>query len=287
MRLLFVTPHDPEDARAYSGTTLRMRRAFARAGADVIPFGPLQERFTRSLQALKMAYRLAGREYERFRSPVLLRGYAAQIERAARETRADVVFGASSLPLAYVRSVPFGYWIDATFDGFMGLYPQARPMSRRGLRNGRETERAALDAAALAGTIDVVKRDDALQAEALVDLALAVERRRADLVHGQLSLLAEGLHLALRIDAVAPHRLRQVRRRDRIGELPAAAGAGVRLGAGRTRRRRRRRVTAGALVFFRASRGSHQEQRHEDQTGRRRASELPHGGKTYLACRQG
>lgn len=150
MRIAFVTPHAPDDPYEYSGTTLRMRRAFERAGADVVPVGPLAERGRRGGQALKLAYRLARREYERFRSPVLLRGYARQIVQAMRDTGADVAFGASSLPFAFTPEIPYGYWVDATFEGFRALYPQARPFAQRALHNGYTTDRAALQGARLA-----------------------------------------------------------------------------------------------------------------------------------------
>ncbi len=150
MRIAFVTPHTPDDPYAFSGTTLRMRRAFERAGADVVTVGPLADRGRRAGQAMKLAYRLVGREYERFRSPLLLRGYGRQIAQAMRDTGADVAFGASSLPFAFTPSIPYGYWVDATFEGFRRLYPQVRPFAQRALRNGHATDRAALRSARLA-----------------------------------------------------------------------------------------------------------------------------------------
>src|SRR5439155_9031522 len=93
-----------------------------------------------------------------------------------------------------------------------------------------ELRQVDLDRARRTGAVDVAKLHDALQAEGLVHLALAVERFGADGVHRQLAAFAEHTGLAVRIEAITRRLTREERRARRIGDLPAASRARARLG---------------------------------------------------------
>ena len=66
-----------------------------------------------------------------------------------------------------------------------------------------ELRKVNLDRPGRARAVDVPKLHDALQTEALVHLALAVERLGADGVHRELAPFAEDPRLAVRIEAIA------------------------------------------------------------------------------------
>lgn len=140
MRILFATTHDPDDRRAYSGTTYHMRRALERAGADVVPFGPLPHRGAWWMKPRKALFRLRGYEHERFREPALLHALGLLLEQAAQHHHADLVFSAGGHLVSGIRRVPFACWPDATFVALTRLYPQTRPFSPPALRNGHRQD---------------------------------------------------------------------------------------------------------------------------------------------------
>ncbi len=141
MRVLFASTHDLDDRRVYSGITYHMRKAFERAGATVIPLGPLRAPGAWWMKPRKLAYRALGREHERLREPRLVRAFARQIEAATLASRADIAFGTGVHVVGAVTEVPFACWPDATFSALYKLYDTPRPFSRAAVRNADALER--------------------------------------------------------------------------------------------------------------------------------------------------
>src|SRR5438552_14763141 len=81
MKLAFVTTFDPHDPHRWSGHGFHMARALESAGCSLQYIGPLRERNVWYFKGLQLAYRtLRGQELQREREPVILDGYAQQIE---------------------------------------------------------------------------------------------------------------------------------------------------------------------------------------------------------------
>src|SRR5262245_45994068 len=108
-----------------------------------------------------------------------------------------------------------------------------------------------------------MKSDEALQPEVLVHLALAVEGRRANLVHRELALLAVRADLALWIDAVSIHCPREEGRAHRIREC-TSAGRTRRRNRAHSRARRGRRRGRFRLVLFASKESERREEKECD-----------------------
>ena len=152
VRILMASVEDVRDIRSWSGTPNHMHAGLVDAGLDVRIASPLRERLGWPLKALQGARNaVAPGYYSRRREPLLLGGYAGQLEAAISTHRPDLVLAPSTLPVARLRAdVPVVTWTDATFAGMVDFYPSYTGLSRRHLRLGHEMERSALDRVALA-----------------------------------------------------------------------------------------------------------------------------------------
>jgi glycosyltransferase involved in cell wall biosynthesis len=152
MRVLIASVEDVHDIRSWSGTPHHMHASLVAAGLDVVSASPLRERLGLPLKAVQATRNaLGGSYYSRGREPLLVEGYAAQIQRAVQDHRPDLIVAPSTIPVARLRTdVPIVTWTDATFAGMVGFYPAYTGLSRRYTRLGHEMERAALQRVALA-----------------------------------------------------------------------------------------------------------------------------------------
>jgi hypothetical protein len=151
------------------------------------------------------------------------------------------------------------------------------------LARGKLRERGG-DRGGRAAAVDVVDADGALDLVLPVELAAAVEEA-ADALDGLGRLLAEGLGLALGVDAIGPRRPREEGGADGVFDLAAAglagAGAGGRFGRGGGRGAARSGAIAAVvfLVSAAAGRGGGEggERPERDDVCLERA----HGAATY------
>lgn len=151
MRILLASVEDVRDVRSWSGTPFHMFRALSDAGHEVVPASPLRQRLNLPLKGVQWARNRVGQTYySRLREPVVLEGYAREVERQIARCAPDLVLSPSSLPLTRVRtSVPLVTWTDATFAGMVDFYPTYTGLSPRYLKLGHRAERDCLDRARL------------------------------------------------------------------------------------------------------------------------------------------
>src|SRR5205814_8208953 len=90
---------------------------------------------------------------------------------------------------------------------------------------GAELRQIDLDRARRPGAVDVPELHDSLQAQALVDLALAGESLGADRVHRKLAPFAEHARFSAGVEAVTGLLARKQRRAARTGDRTASPGA--------------------------------------------------------------
>nr|WP_246324355.1 glycosyltransferase family 4 protein [Petropleomorpha daqingensis] len=149
---MLASVEDARDVRAWSGTPFHLAASLRAAGADVVLAGPLGERFGLPLKVLqRLRNSVAPGTWSRLREPVVLDGYARQVERAISATSPDVVLAPGTLPVARLRTdVPVVTYTDATFAGLVDFYADYTGLSRRYLRMGHAMERSALERVSLA-----------------------------------------------------------------------------------------------------------------------------------------
>ncbi len=154
LRVGYVSIKQAGDILDYSGTTSAIRNALLAApNVEVVDIDDLATPWFGLWRAKQAAYWfIAGRRYWINRQPVVLQDYAKQVASRLTKIRPiDVLLSASSLPLAcYSGEVPTVFWSDATFAGYVNLYPEARLMCQETLRTGNYLEQLALSNCSLA-----------------------------------------------------------------------------------------------------------------------------------------
>ena len=154
MRIAFVTTYDARDPSIWAGSTYNMAKALERQGIDLHYIGPLRERRRVLNKAIQVAWQtLRGRDFQRDREPVVLDGYARQVEAALRGANVDLVFSPGSVPIAHLETdLPIVFWSDATYDAVAREYvwPPPPVPCKRSLRLGHAMEERTLRTCALA-----------------------------------------------------------------------------------------------------------------------------------------
>lgn len=146
-RILYVSMHDPEDVRAWSGTVHHMARMLEQQGLPV-EYLPNVVRDRRRL--LKAVERSRAFVTGRKPAPVDRKLSTAQmiataIEQRLQRTRANVIFAPSSIPIAMLRTNRLKvFHTDATFAGIIHQYPELANYPKEYMDEGHELERRAL-----------------------------------------------------------------------------------------------------------------------------------------------
>jgi len=120
--LLFLSLWDASNRNAESGYAFSMRKQLQKQFA-VNDFFPLEIPGERFLYPLRAAYKAMGQYYHPMREPVLLKSLARKIESQIRDSKPDVIFAPSSIPLTYVdANCPTVYATDQLFCDFVDTY---------------------------------------------------------------------------------------------------------------------------------------------------------------------
>ena len=107
MNVAYVTTWDPHDPGLWAGTGYHIGRALEAQGCKVDYIGPLKEQFALPVKAAQfMARALLGRELQRDREPIILRGYAKQIQKRLEKSEAQVVLSAGGVATRNVSESP-------------------------------------------------------------------------------------------------------------------------------------------------------------------------------------
>lgn len=144
--MAYVTTYDSTDERNWSGTGYHIFSAFSRSGIHATPIGDLKIRSDLRSRAKQIIYsRLLSRTYFIERTPSVLWDYAAQVERRLSSIDCDVVFSPGTMAVAHLNTEkPIAFWVDATFAGMIGFYPEFKNLSRETVRDGNRAEQSAL-----------------------------------------------------------------------------------------------------------------------------------------------
>ena len=151
MKIAFVSQLDARDVRSWSGLPYYMSRSLEDSTHRVVHLSPLEEKWAALHKAKQLVYRvITRRRHLRDREPLILEGYARQVEERLSPD-IDLVFSASTIPIARLRcEQPIVFWTDAAFAGMVDFYPSFSNLTDGSRQAGDAMERAALDRCALA-----------------------------------------------------------------------------------------------------------------------------------------
>jgi glycosyltransferase involved in cell wall biosynthesis len=128
-----------------------LREALAARGGRLSLVGPLDRGSTVASRVTKLRHRLGGRGYLRHHTWEGARAMGQHLDDAVRRLRPDAVLALSSLPFAATTTdVPTAFWVDATFEMNLEYYADYAGLADANVREGLDTERAALRRADLA-----------------------------------------------------------------------------------------------------------------------------------------
>jgi glycosyltransferase involved in cell wall biosynthesis len=137
-KLLFVSLCNAQDPNADSGYSYSMRAQLKQRYdvVDLFLVGIPGDRFWLPVRA---AYKAAGRYYFPMREPLVLRALARRVERAISETKPQLVFASSSIPLSLVdTSLPLIHVTDQVFCDFVNTYIDKPSVRFRRIGNAQE-----------------------------------------------------------------------------------------------------------------------------------------------------
>jgi glycosyltransferase involved in cell wall biosynthesis len=152
MRIAFVTIHDPNDVKAWSGSVYFMREALSGCGHTLFPVGPLKERWRSFFRMKKGVWRYAfGKEHLYRREPRVTAGYAEQVRRQIHDLDVDVVFAPGTRAIADLDvDVPVVFWTDSVFAEMIAYYARYSDLTSESVHQGNRMEQRALSRSARA-----------------------------------------------------------------------------------------------------------------------------------------
>lgn len=152
MRIAYVTTHHSSNVEAWSGLNHHIHAALARSGCDMHTIDNLSEAPSVISAARRLYYeKIASKSFSAEREPVVVRSYAAQVQKALASMDCDVVFSPGTLPLAYLETeTPIVFWADSTFAGMIDFYPAFTNLCDANIKQGNRVEQSALNRCCLA-----------------------------------------------------------------------------------------------------------------------------------------
>jgi glycosyltransferase involved in cell wall biosynthesis len=152
MRLAFVSIHDPEDPKQWSGIPFFILGELRGRGIDVEVIAPNRSQLRYRFIPQRILSKVTGASLQVDRRPLALNHYAAQISQRLKVGKFDAVFSPSSIPIARLDAkIPVLYWTDAVIEGMLGYYSGSfLRMTARELKIAHDQEQSALDHAAYA-----------------------------------------------------------------------------------------------------------------------------------------
>ncbi len=153
MKLAYVTEYDAHDVKQWSGTGYFIAESLKNQSIELDYLGPLQDKLTyRLVRKLKRHYHeISGKKYMKDSEPYILRGFAQEVAHKLSNSRADIVFSATTNPIAYLDcEQPIVFWADATFANIADFYPAYSNLCQETVENWHRMEQLALEKSRLA-----------------------------------------------------------------------------------------------------------------------------------------
>ena len=153
MKVAYVTEYDARDVKKWSGTGYFIAESLRNQLLDLECLGPLKDKLTYRLirKSKRHCYELLGKKYMKDPEPFILKGFAKEIADKLSNCNADIVFSATSNPIAYLDcNQPLVFWADATFANIVDFYPSYSNLCQETVNNWHRMEQLALQKSRLA-----------------------------------------------------------------------------------------------------------------------------------------
>lgn len=151
MHIGYTTAYDAQNVLTWSGVPYHMAKTLKDQFESFSYIGPLREKYSLLFKAKQVLYKgLTNQSYRRDREPIILKGYAEQIQKQLSELKPDIVFSPSTIPVSYLEcDQPIVVWPDTTFAGLLDFYPEYTNVCKETVRNALLADKLALNRASL------------------------------------------------------------------------------------------------------------------------------------------
>jgi glycosyltransferase involved in cell wall biosynthesis len=157
MKIAYLTTYDSQDLKSFynwAGLGYYIALSLKQQSVEIDYIGPLEDRVClKAACKLKRHYHqiVERKNYLRALDPITQRGYVQQVTRKMLNSKADLVFGATTIPISYLDcSQPTVFWSDATFVNLLDSYPIYKNLCQESIDHGHQLERLALQKCSLA-----------------------------------------------------------------------------------------------------------------------------------------
>lgn len=145
MRVAFIDPFPKKTTNSWTQTVQYLKAGFRKKGVELVCIEEPKLKPTAADRLLQLSYLAKGKKYLFEREPDTLKQMATQIDAQLVHEDVDIIFCASTLPLAYIKNpAPKVAWTDSSFGGLVNLYEPFSNVCKRSLHNGHLTEREAM-----------------------------------------------------------------------------------------------------------------------------------------------
>jgi glycosyltransferase involved in cell wall biosynthesis len=151
MHIAYTTAYDAQNVLSWSGVPYHMAKALKNQCESFSYIGPLKEKYSLLFKAKQVLYKgLTNKSYRRDREPIILKGYAQQIQKQLNTLKPDIVFSPSTIPVSYLEcDQPIVVWPDTTFAGLLNFYPEYTNVCKETVENAVIADKLALNRASL------------------------------------------------------------------------------------------------------------------------------------------
>jgi glycosyltransferase involved in cell wall biosynthesis len=150
MRVNYITKFNVSNIRSMSGMNFYIAKALKDQDIEMDCADDLHDKGRYFFYLKKLFYMARGKHYLIDREPSMVKDYARQLSRKLN-SRADVIFSPSTLPIAYLETrKPKVFYTDATFASMVNYYSSFSNLCPESIKNGNDIEQQAIDSCKLA-----------------------------------------------------------------------------------------------------------------------------------------
>jgi glycosyltransferase involved in cell wall biosynthesis len=151
VRIVYLTNGDPTDVHGWSGLTYYISKSLIDAGNEVVYAHSFRNKVSFLLKIMqKIVPKLTGKFLQPHRYPSFYNQYRGQIATKLKaHGHIDFIFSNSSELIAVApKSIPKAFWVDASFAGMLGYYPEFSLLHQDTIKQANILEQKAYDNAA-------------------------------------------------------------------------------------------------------------------------------------------
>jgi glycosyltransferase involved in cell wall biosynthesis len=153
LKITYISTENPEDLHSWSGLTHYIAQCLVKAGHDLSYIHSLRSKPNLIIKLKQKLYpKLTGKFIQANRYASVNNQFAPQIQKILKtsEPKPDFIFSNSTETIAALKTnIPIAIWVDASFAGMIGYYPEFNILHPESIKKANQLEQKAYDQAAV------------------------------------------------------------------------------------------------------------------------------------------